>query len=71
MKEYVNAVYRDVPGAFPEVDPDGDVLWHVPCDAKVNVSLSFEYVLYPVVDGIYFHTFIFVEGCCTPFILST
>ena len=41
LKNYVEAVYKGLPGAFAEEDDDGDVLWHVPCGMKANVSFVF------------------------------
>ena len=40
-RHYVEAVYKDIPGAVAEEYPGGETLWTVPCDAKVTVSLSF------------------------------
>ncbi|KAH9939100.1 acid protease [Epithele typhae] len=48
LKRYAEQVYVDVPGARREVQPDGDELWRLPCDTKVNVSLSFGGIEYPI-----------------------
>ncbi|KAI9056706.1 acid protease [Trametes sanguinea] len=46
--KYAHAIYKDVPGAVLIPDPTGVVQYLVPCDTKINLTWSFNGVLYPM-----------------------
>ncbi|CDO77859.1 hypothetical protein BN946_scf184668.g3 [Trametes cinnabarina] len=54
---YAHAIYKDIPGAvqMPLNQTGGVVMYTVPCDTKINLTWSFNGVLYPMhpVDVVY------------------
>ncbi|KAI9056704.1 hypothetical protein FKP32DRAFT_1748593 [Trametes sanguinea] len=45
---YAHAIYKDIPGAVQMPNPSGVVQYLVPCDTKINLTWSFNGVLYPM-----------------------